>query len=215
MTWSVGAQRLQPYAGLQDSDMHKDTEDLLPMFFTSLQFTTIKASIVTIAKTSIAILQVTTNYYQKASVFSQQQLTLAASLYFSITNYCRITTSKAANTLINNYIHAGLFFLYIYKKILPVPSAPQTDPSSGANQTHLRNGASQQWMKSHLDDELHHGAGVSPVSLLRVHSAKEMSWGTGVHVQERGCILGKTSFFYHRDIQGRKTPPPRTVNRCC
>lgn len=75
--------------------------------------------------------------------------------------------------------------------MLPVPSPPQTDPSSGANQTHPRSGVSRHWMKSHLDDELHHGAGVSPASLLRVHSAEEMSWETGVHVQERGCILGK------------------------
>jgi len=49
--------------------MHRDTEDFLPTVFTSLQFTTIKASIFTIGKTSISILQTVTNYYQKANIY--------------------------------------------------------------------------------------------------------------------------------------------------
>lgn len=64
-------------------------------------------------------------------------------------------TSKAANILISNYLHADFLYTYIqiYFKVLPVASAHHTDPSSGA---------SQQQKKSHLDDDPHDEAQSQP-----------------------------------------------------
>lgn len=83
-------------------------------------------------------------------------------------------------------------YTYIYSKILPVASAHQTDPSSGAKQTHPRNGATRQRTRSHLDDDLRHGAwsqpGVPSEGLLcpgNLAGKRGMCGGKRVHLSKK------------------------------
>lgn len=115
---------------------------------------------------SICILQITT----RKQISTAAQSILVASLYCNITSCYRITTSKAANILITNYLLACLcVYIHVYICImLPVPSAHQTHPRSGANQ-------SLPGSMICITEP-----GVSLASLVRVRSAEGVSWGMGV-----------------------------------
>lgn len=100
--------------------MHKDMEDLLPAFlyFVMVYYCQGKYRYNWQNKYTYT----TTNYYKllpenKYIHFSQlQQSILVESLHFNITNYYSITTSKAVNVLISNYLYACQY-LHIFKNI--------------------------------------------------------------------------------------------------
>lgn len=129
---------------------------------------------------SICILQITT----RKQISTAAQSILVASLYCNITSCYRITTSKAANILISNYLLACLC-VYIHVYMYNV-----TGNKCSSNPSQKRGQSKSPWVS-----DLHHGAwskpGIPGEGPLCRGSVVRNRGCTQAFLRERGSLLGK------------------------